>query len=266
MSEEAGIVVATLIKCPKCGQEKPADTRDRHMCVDCAKAETSRYFYYRQHQGDWMAAAKDAGIDPWLQQPGETQWEYTIWCTYRDSYPGKKPSYSQVAEKLGTTKGVVAKVAQRWTFQARMQLWMAECDRETMQQRREAMLSMNRDQIAMSERLRDKLSVAIDSIVPETLKPGEIATLVKVVNELERKARIDEIAQEELIRDMSRGVENPNLKKSPTKTDDLSEVISILTKAGALGAVTQIGVRETTTREIVAMDGSGQTNTIEVDE
>lgn len=262
MSEE----VVTLIKCPKCGQEKPADARDKHLCIDCAKAETSRYLYYRQHQGDWMEAAKDAGVDVWLQQPGETQWEYTIWCAYRDSYPGKKPSYSQVAEKLCTTRGVVAKVAQRWSFQARMQLWMAECDRITMQQRREAMLSMNRDQISMAEKLRGKLSTAIEAIVPGALKPREIATLAKVANDLERTARIDEMAQEELIRDMSRGTENPNLKKSPTKADDLGEVIQILTKAGALGAVTQIGVRETTTREIVAMDGSGQTNTIEVDE
>lgn len=243
--------------CPKCGLEKPADAKDTHICVDCAKAENSRYNYLRQHQGDWMEAAKDADIDVWLQQPGETQWEYTVWVQYRDSYPGKKPTYSSVAQELGTTKAVVAKIAQRWSFQARMQAWMAECDRITMMQRRSEILNMNAAHISMAEKLREKMSVAIDNIDPFALKPGELATLFKLSAELERKARVDEIAQDEMLRDIAHGGENPNLKRSPTKQSDLAEVIKILSTAGALGEITHIGVRETTTREVVAMDASG---------
>ena len=245
-----------LLKCPRCGQEKQADSRDRHLCVDCARVENNRYSHLRMNQGDWIAAAQDAGVDVWLQQPGETQWEYTIWCAYRDSYPGRKPSYSLVAEQLGTTKGVVAKVAQRWTFQARMQLWMQECDRITMQQRQSEILHMNQEHIDMAQRLRDKLSVAIDRIDVATLKPSELGSLLKVATELERKARVDEASVDEMRRDMLKDVENPNLKKSPTKQSDLSEVVSILMGAGVLGSVTHIGVRETTTttREFVAKD------------
>lgn len=253
MSEE----VVELIKCPKCGQEKIRDNHDRHMCVDCAKAENNRYMRLRNNQGDWMAAAKDAGLDPWLQQPGETQFEYTIWSYYRDSYPGRKPTYGQVAEMAGTTLAVVKRVAQRWSFPARMQVWMTECDRMTMAQRRSEILSMNAAHISMAERLRDKLSMAIDLVEPAALKPSDLATLMKLSAELERKARVDDIAQDEMLRDLSRDIENPNLKRSPTKTNDLSEVVNILLQAGALGSVTQIGIRETTTREVVARDGDG---------
>lgn len=244
-----------VIKCPRCGQEKIADTRDTHICVDCAKAENNRYMYVRQHQGDWMEAAKDAGVDIWLQQPGETQWEYTVWCAYRDSYPGKKPTYRSVAEQLGTTVGVVGKIAQRWTFQARMQVWMAECDRITMEQRRREILDMNAEHISMAKRLRDKISTAIDLVDPAALKPSELSSLMRMATDLERRAQLDQEVQEEKRMDMF--VDNPETKRSPTKQSDLGEVVKILLNAGALGSVTQLGIRETTTREVVARDDNG---------
>ena len=257
-------ITADVIKCPRCGQEKVPDERDKHICVDCAKAENNRYMYLRQHQGDWMEVAKDAGVDVWLQQPGETQWEYTVWCAYRDSYPGKKPTYRSVAEQLDTTVGVVQKIAQRWTFPARMQVWMAECDRITMEQRRAEILHMNAEHISMAQRLRDKLSIAIDLVDPTALKPSELASLLRMATDLERKAQLDQEVQEE--KRMAVAVDNPEAKRSPTKQSDLGEVVKILLNAGALGSVTQIGVRETTTREGVARDDSGnETRCIEED-
>ena len=233
-----------MIQCPKCGQLKPAHHIDKHMCVDCSHAESNRVTYYRQHQGDWIAEAKEQGLSPWLQQPGETQWEYTVWTTYRDSYPGKKPTYNQVAEQLSTSYNVVRKISQRWSFPARMQLWMAEVDRITMLQRKEEILSMNKAHIDMATKLRSKLDVAIDAIDPSTLKPSDIASLVKLSTELERKARIDSEAQEELRNNLLVDTNNPELKKAQTKQTDLGEVLQILVKAGAL-----VGVRET--REVV---------------
>ena len=238
-----------IFKCPKCGQEKQRHPTDRHLCVDCSRAESSRVTYYRQHQGDWIAEAKEQGLSPWLQQPGETQWEYSVWSAYRDSYPGKKPTYSQVAEQLNTSYNVVRKISQRWSFPARMQLWMSEVDRITMLQRKEEILGMNKEHIDMATKLRDKLSTAISAIDPATLKPSDIASLMKLSTELERKARLDTEAQEELRNNLLVDTSNPELKKAQTKQSDLGEVVQILMKAGALGA---IGVKETTTREVVA--------------
>jgi len=232
--------------CARCGQDKEPFERD--LCEECVKAENCRLTYYRQHQGDWIAAATEQGLAPWLQQPGETQWEYTLWTKYRDSYPGKKPTYAAVAAELKTTYNVVHKVAQRWSFQARMQIWMTECDRITMLQRKDEILGMNKDHITMAAKLRAKLDIAIDMLDPMMLKPSEVASLAKLSTDLERKARLDTEAQEALRRDLVVDTTNSELKKTPTKPGDLSEIVQILLKAGVLTAV---GVKETVTREAI---------------
>jgi ribosomal protein L32 len=255
-----------MVHCPRCGQFKPAHHIDKHLCIDCVNAENNRVTYYRQHQEDWIANAKENGVDLWLQQPGETQWEYTVWTAYRDAYPGKKPSYGDVARQLNTTYNSVKKIAQRWTFQLRMQAWMKYCDEITMQQRRQEIIDMNKEHVDMAAKLRTKLGAAIEAIDPLSLKPGEIASLAKLASEMERKARVDTIAQEELRRDLMVDTENPDLKKSPTKQTDLSEVVGILLKAGALGDITQIGVRQTQTTEVVVRDSDGNANSLEMNE
>lgn len=240
------LIVTETIHCPRCGQNKQAHHSDRHLCIDCAKAENVRLTYYRQHQDDWLAVAKESNLDVWLQQPGETQWEYTVWCAYRDSYPGKKPTYGDVARQLNTTYNVVKRVSQRWTFPVRMQMWMKNCDDITMLQRRQEILEMNKEHVDMAKTLRSKLNVAIDMINPETLKPGEISSLAKLATEMERKARIDTIAQEEMRNSLLVDTENPEIKKIPTKQADIAEVLQILAKSGALGDIKQFGVRQTT--------------------
>lgn len=255
-----------LVKCPRCGQNKPRDSRSPHLCVDCAKAENNRVTYYRMHQDNWVEVAKDAGLDLWERQPGETQWEWTVWQAYRDSYPGKRANYADVAKQLNTTYNVVRKIAQRWSFPVRMQEWIAECDKITVAQRRQEVLDMNKEHINMAAKLRAKISKAIDDIDPYALAPKDINSLAKLATELERKARLDTMNQEELLRSESVDTENPELKKSPTQQGDLSEVVSILLKSGALGDVAQIGVRETKTTEVVVKDKDGNSSSIEMEE
>lgn len=263
---DTGEEVVPMIECPRCSQIKPKSLRSPHMCVDCEKAENSRYMHLRMHQENWTEIAAESGLDLWVQQPGESQWEYTVWCAFRDSYPGKKPTFGDVAKQLNTTYNVVKKVAQRWTFQIRMQAWMKHCDDITLLQRRQEVLDMNKDHVDMAARLRQKLSSAIERIDPNTLKPSEIASLARLASDMERKARVDTIAQEEMRRDLLTDNENPELKKSQTKQSDLSEVVKILLGAGALGDVTQVGVREVTTKEIVVKDADGNMNSIEMEE
>ena len=243
-----------LITCRQCGQQKPASPRTPHWCVDCERAYNNRYAFMRSQNADWMEVANENGINLWERQPGETQLEWTIWQAYRDSYPGAKPSYKVVAEKACSTYDFVRKSAARLSFKTRMQAWITECDRITLAQRRQEVLDMNKDHISMATRLREKLSSAIDSIDPVGLKPSEINSLMKTMAELERKARMDTIAVESQLADGFVDADNPELKNSPTKQGDLKEVLGILMKAGALGDVTHIGVRQTETKvtEIVA--------------
>lgn len=254
-----------VIQCPRCGQAKPRARRSPHMCVDCEKAENTRVTYYRQHQENWMDVAAEAGLDLWVQQPGETQWEFTVWQAYRDSYPGKRATYTDIAVQLNTTYNVVKKIAQRWSFPVRMQAWMQECDKMTLLQRRQEVLDMNKEHVDMAARLRAKLSTAIDQLDPYALAPKDINSLAKLATELERKARLDTIDQEALKKELLVDTENPELKKSPTQQSDLSEVVQILLKAGALGDITTIGVKETKTTQVVVGDANGNASGIEIE-
>lgn len=246
-----------MIKCAHCGLEKEPDSRNPHLCTDCVRAENNRLSHTRSRNEGWMDAAAREGLELYERQPGETQLEWTIWQCYRDAYPGAKPSYKQAAVKAGTTYDFVRKTAVRWNFAVRMQAWMASCDRDTELQRRQEIINMNKDYIDMASKLRQKLHVAIDALEPEFMRPSDIVAMSKMASELERSARIDTLAQTQMQADMARDVENPELKKSPTKQNDLGEVVDILLKAGALGSITQIGVKETTTttREVVATGG-----------
>lgn len=251
------------IDCPRCMQRGVADHRNKHICRSCAKAENNLYSHRRRNH-DWVAVAQEIGLELWMQQPEETQWEYTVWLAYRDSYPGKKPSYRAVAEQLSTTVNAVMKTAQRWSFQTRMQAWMRHCDDITLLQRRTEILDMNKAHISMATKLRDKLGVAIDNLEPVLLGPKEIVSLAKLSAELERKARLDTLTQEEQVRVLTTDNDNPALKTDSTPASDINEVLQILTKTGALGKITNIGVRETKTTEIALVDNDGNSTAIQL--
>lgn len=255
-----------VITCRQCGQQKEPSRSTPHWCADCEKAYNNRISYNRRHQANWMEIAKDSGIELWERQPEETQLEWTIWQAYRDSYPGKKPTYRDVLEVVDTSLAFVKQTAVRWSFQIRMQAWITYCDQLTLAQRRQEVLDMNKAHIDMAQRLRDKLSDAIDMLDPRELRPGDLNSLMKTVAELEKKARVDTMAQESMQSEGFIDHENPELKRNPTKSSDLSEVVSILLQAGALGDITTIGVKETKTTQVVVGDSQGNMSGIEMEE
>ena len=110
--------VEYLSRCPKCGRSHvPLHVKDGRLCVDCVKAYDTRIARLRNTNADWVAIAEENDLPLYLKQPQETQWEYTIWLAYRDSYPGKKPTYRYVAEQLNCSVGAVKKVGARGIFQ-----------------------------------------------------------------------------------------------------------------------------------------------------
>lgn len=236
--------------CIKCGQDKKIHPRSKNVCVDCTNALLNRNSQIRKNNEGWLDVCKDAGLEPWEKQPGETEWEYTIWLHYRDAYPGKRLMYPELAERSGATYGVVKDVARRWDFQARLQLWIKHCDQITLAQRRGEILDMNKEHIDMAHSVNSKLAMAIERLNPAEMKPAEVVALARFATDLERKARLDTVSQEQLRRQefVDTGEDsNPELKKmNKTKQQDLSQVVDILLKAGALGDITQIAVRQTT--------------------
>ena len=236
-----------MVVCKRCGQEKEPDKRNPHLCVDCVKAENNRISYYRHHNFNWIDVAKEADLELWERQPAETDREWQIWLAYRDTYPSKRPSYRSVAEQLGTTISAVKKVGARWDFAVRLQAWAKHIDEMILKERQQEILDMNKKHVDMATKLNNKLNTAIDNIDPYSMSPKDIQGLLKLSSELERKARLDqpEIIKPAIVDD------NPELKESPTKTEDLGEVIEILRKANAFG---NVGVRQTKTTEIVVRE------------
>ena len=104
---------------------------------------------------------------------------------------------------------------------------------------------MNKKHIEMAQALNEKLATAINAIDPYELEPKDIKGLLQLSAELERKARLNnpDVIRPELADN------NPNLKESPTKTEDLKEILDILVKANAFKT---IGVKQTT--EIVVKE------------
>jgi hypothetical protein len=235
-----------MIECRRCNQQKPPHKSNAHLCDDCVKAEDNRVSYFRQHNFNWMEVAKETEFELWERQPGETDHEYNVWLHYRDAYPGKKPSYRQVAEEVNTSVNAVRKIGNRWTFPVRIQAWAKYLDTITLKQRQQEVLDMNAKHISMSDRLNEKLSKAIDILDPYQLTPREIATLFKTAAELERKARLDQPVVDNSL--LVLGDDNPDLKKMDVKSESITEILQILGKAGALN---NIGVRQTVTTEVV---------------
>ncbi len=236
-----------MIKCRRCGQEKTPHKTNRHLCEDCVKAENNRVSYYRYHNFNWIDVAREAELELWERQPAETDRDWQIWLAYRDMYPSTRPSYRQVAEQLGTTVAVVKKIGARWDFPVRLQAWAKYVDNLTLQQRQQEILDMNKKHIEMAQALNEKLATAINAIDPYELEPKDIKGLLQLSAELERKARLhnSDVIRPEL------ADENSNLKESPTKTEDLKEVLDILVKANVFKA---IGVKKTTTTEVVVKE------------
>jgi len=187
-----------------------------------------------------MDVAKEADLELWERQPGETDWEYTVWMHYRDQYPGKKPSYRDVAEALGTSVAAVRKISSRWSFVARMQAWSKHVDDITLAERRDQIKRMNETHVRLAEKISLKLEKAIDNLDPVGMTAKEINGLFKTMAEVERKARLDQSAAAQGVADDN----TPEVKKTTTPTDQLEDVVAILAKTGVLQ---NIGVRQTTT-------------------
>lgn len=124
----------------------------------------------------------------------------------------------------------------------RLQAWARYTDDTMLEERAAAIKEMNSKQLGMAQTIQDKLKEAIDSLEPTLLKPNEIVNLFKVATELER--RVVTAMPEKVEGTM---LETGNKTEQLTKAEDLSEVVSILTKAGVINLEGKtVGVEQST--------------------
>lgn len=237
------------MKCKACGLEKVAVDKSG-LCKDCVKTNKAREKSLAKQNYNWIEVAKENEINLWDRQPGETDREYAAWMLYRDMYPAAKPTYSAVAQTLGVERGAITTIGTKWSFQARIQAWAKNVDELLMKNRQKDIVDMNKRHIDLAAKINEKLETAVDNIDPYNMKPGELATLMKMSTEMERKARTDavEVAAPNVSDDV-----NPNLKKSVTKTEDIAEIAKILMSTGIINPST-LGIKQTTTTEVVVKE------------
>lgn len=237
------------MKCITCGLEKPVVDK-QGICPDCKKVVKAREKSLAKQNYNWIEFAKENEINLWERQPGETDHEYKAWMLYRDMYPAAKPTYSAVAQLLGVDRGAITAIGTKWSFQARMQAWVKFTDETLIRNKQQQIVDMNKKHVDLATRLNDKIESAIENIDVYNLKPGELATLMKLATEMERKARLDQtVVEAPKVGDDT----NPNLKKVETKTEDIGEIAKILMATGMINP-SHLGIRQTTTTEIVAKE------------
>lgn len=206
---------------------------------------------------DWMEEARAIGLALYERQPEEDNVEWLIWTTYRDHYPGRMPSMTALAEECGCSVAKVNKTAKKWNFRVRMVEWSRFTDAGMLEERMQAIQEMNRVQLQQAQQLRCVIGEAITMLDPATLKPNEIANLMKLANQTEH----------DIITAMPEKVENQVLSATEaqsqskrTEVNAIGEILNIMANCGALGS-SIVGIEKktvTTTERLVVSGGNGE--------
>lgn len=232
--------------CKKCGTHLGRSEENPDFCCNCWKTEANNTKLAKSMNSSWMEDSDQLGLAYFERQPEETDIEWQIWVAYRDHYPMKLPTWSELAKETGYTVATVTQAAQRWSFKVRMQSWARYTDDAGAEERIKAIKEMNARQVGMAKTLQEKLKTAIDSLEPSLLRPGEIVQLFKVATELERRVVTATPERVEgTVADTSKK------QKQLTKPEDMNEIVAILAKTGMLPGQ-GMAIEQTTTTRIVA--------------
>ncbi len=227
-------------KCEKCGSYINRSPSDGRFCILCVDKESQNTALAKKVNSNWMEQSGELGLALFERQPEETDAEWRVWNTYRDYYPRKLPTWTELARECNMSVATVIKAATKWSYKVRLVAWSRFTDAGIQENRISAVKEMNQKQLSMSQRILDKLGVAIDAIDPLTLRPGEIVNLFKTATELERRITtyVDETVENESTGSKAKQV-------SLTKPEDMGEILQILQKTGVLEGKT-LGIEQTT--------------------
>jgi hypothetical protein len=231
-------------KCRKCGSDVHQSKRDTTLCESCEKSQAQNSTIAIKTNSNWIDQAGELGLALFERQPEETDLEWRIWCAYREYYPMKLPTQSELAAKVGCSVAPVTKAIQRWSFKVRLIAWARFTDADIQEARIAAIREMNKTQLTTAQTMQEKLRMAVDALDPLILRPNEIVSMMKLATELE--TRITSYKEEAV---ESTAADSQSHDSAVTKPEDMSEIIAILQKSGMLNNK-QLGI-ETTTRVIV---------------
>lgn len=201
---------------------------------------------------NWIEEAKAIGLALYERQPEENDIEWLLWSTYRDHYPGRMPTMTALATECGCAVATATKAATKWNFRLRMVEWSRFVDAGSLEERMEKIKEMNRIQFEQAKALQATITDAIAMLDPATLKPNEIATLMKLANETEK--RIVE-SMPEKVEDQVLTLADAQSQAKHTDANAIGDILNIMANCGALGKGI-VGVeKKTVTTERVVLNG-----------
>ena len=233
-------VQGVIWECRKCGARSDPSKKDPGLCNTCSREEAQVSEMQKKVNSNWMDLAVELGLELFERQPEESDVEWRIWCAYRNYYPLKLPTHSQLAVDTNSSVATVVKATQKWSYKARLMAWARFTDADIQEKRIHAVRDMNSRQLTMTQTIQEKLEAALDALDPLILKPNEIVSLFKIATELERK--VTTYVEEQVV---STAMESGTKQALVTKPEDLSEIIAILRSTGALEGK-NIGIEQTT--------------------
>lgn len=231
--------------CAKCGSENDPSRDNPSLCRKCAIEEKQSTVLMKKTNGSWMDDAKAFGLEIFERQPEETATEWRVWECYRNHYPMKLPTYSQLAEEANCSVSSVVNAAQKWNYKVRIIEWARHCDSQSQEERVQAVKNLNTAQFDLAKNMLEKVTKAIGEIQPEFMKPNEIVNMAKLATDMQRKiveSKPEKIEQPGI-------VDKASAAQELTKAGDLNEIAEILSKIGVFETGT-VGI-EKTTRVIV---------------
>lgn len=207
---------------------------------------------------NWIEEAKALGLALYERQPEENDIEWLLWTTYRDHYPGRMPSMSALAQECGCGVATATKTATKWNFRLRMVEWSRFVDAGTLENRLAQIKEMNRIQLEQAKALQATITDAITLLDPATLKPNEIATLMKLANDTEK--RIVESLPEK-VDDQVLTLSEAQSQAKHTDANAIGDILNIMANCGALGkGILGIEKKTVTTERVVLNNDNGGTD------
>jgi hypothetical protein len=124
---------------------------------------------------------------PWTRRPGESASAYAAFATYRDM--GTSRSTAKVARQLGKSKTLCDRWSAAHAWVARAEACDAHLDHLHREAHRRAVEEMAERHARIAMAAQTKIMQRLQALAPEELSPRTLIEWLRVVTEVERRAR-----------------------------------------------------------------------------
>lgn len=113
---------------------------------------------------------------PWEKQPDESPQAYMAWLAYRDMGAGR--SLARLADEQGKTKSWAEDLSRRHRWQARLDAWLLNEERERAVARHEAIREAERENAIAGRALKGKGLRALQELPADKIAPQDIPKFI----------------------------------------------------------------------------------------